>query len=201
MADPEYFTLADFRTLPDMDDDTKYTDAAVLRAAAYITSIIEREVGTSFIAREVADEPHDGGSTGIVLNTSYVLGTPTATEDGNAVTDTLTVRFGLLQRFTPGSYSPNRWGAGIGNVLVTYDAGYSTTPPADVSEAAMQGTRARLLDTVSSARGSDRRRSISNDAGGTTEFVLAGADRPTGYPDVDAVIIGWRTRLAGPGVA
>jgi hypothetical protein len=62
----------------------------------------------------------------------------------------------------------------------------------------MQGTRARLLTMDSQAGIEDRRTSLSTDAG-TIGFVIAGEDRPTGYPEVDAVILGWKKRL-GSGI-
>lgn len=195
---PDYFTLAELRALPDVSDTVTYPDARVEAVAAYITAVIEREVGTSFISRSVVDEVHDGGLTGIQLRKRFARTVTSVTEDGVAVTDNLRIQGGVLRRFTAGSYSPIRWVGGIGNVLVTYSAGYSTTPPADIKEAALQGTRARLLDTMSKAVVNDRRSSITNEVGGTTSFVLAGEDRPTGYPEVDAVILGWKAKIRYP---
>jgi hypothetical protein len=82
---------------------------------------------------------------------------------------------------------------------VTYAAGYSATPPADIKDAALQATRARLLTMDSQAGIEDRRTSLSTDQG-TISYVIAGENRPTGYPEVDAVILGWKNAL-GPGVA
>lgn len=194
MADPEYFTLAQLRALPDMSDATKYTDALVLDAATYITAIIEREVGTSFIERTVTSEVHDGGTDSIVLKSSFVQSVTSATEDGVAVTDDLRAEGGVLRRFASGSYTPVRWASGLGNVAVTYEAGYSATPPGDILKAAMQGTRAYLLETSSTASMSDRRTSLTSDAG-TISFVIAGEGRPTGFPVVDEVIMGWKRKL------
>lgn len=196
MADPDYFTLVDFRLMPDMDDATKYTEAKVLDAAAYITGIVEREVGTSFVERTVTDEVHDGGSDGIALANSFVRSVTSATEDGVAVTDTLRAKGGVLRRFAAGSFIPGWWTAGVGNVSVTYVAGYSTlaTIPDDIRGAVMQGTRARLLETRSNATIDDRRTALTTEAG-TVNFVIAGEGRPTGFPVVDEVIMGWKRKL------
>jgi hypothetical protein len=192
----EYFTLVEFRALPDMADVSKFSDTRVDEAAANIVKIIEREVGTSFIARTVTDEVHDGGVYEIILKKPFVLSVASATENGTAVTDTLSVSSnGLLQRFASGSYTPKMWRAGSRNLRVTYSAGYSSTVPADVKEAAMRGTRAYLLETRDQAGVIDRRSTMTNDLGGSTTFVIAGKDHPTGYPQVDAVIVGWRDRL------
>lgn len=195
---PDYFTLAELRALPDVSSATTYPDARVESVAAYITAIIEREVGTSFISRPVVDEIHDGGAAALYLRKRFPRAVTSVTEGGVAVTDDLRLQGGVLRRFTAGSYSPVGWVGGTGNVLVTYQAGYSAAPPADIKEAALQGTRARLLDTMSKAVVNDRRSSVTNEVGGTTSFVLAGVDRPTGYPEVDAVILGWKARLRYP---
>lgn len=221
MADPDYFTIAEFRALPDMSDTDRYSDALVLLRAAEVTGIIEREVGTSFVARQVTDEPHNGGpvqplpgapgviaylplvgSYSIVLDSDYVqTGQPvTATENGDAVTDDLVVTHGVLRRFSPGDrIYPLPWLPGTGNVLVSYVAGYSAQPPPDIKAAAMDGTRYRLLEKDSQA-GIDARRTSTTTEMGTTTFVVAGEKRPTGYPDVDSVILGWARRLEIPSI-
>jgi hypothetical protein len=87
------------------------------------------------------------------------------------------------------------WASGYGNVSVTYQSGYSATPPADIKEAALAATRWHLLEGRASNVHSPRQTSITNELGGTVNFAVAGTDRPTGYPDVDAVIVGWRNEL------
>jgi hypothetical protein len=194
MTDPDYFTLAELRALPDLSDTSRYTDARCLAAAAYITAIIEREVRTSFIARTVTAEIHDGGTTAILLRHPHVRSVTSVTENGTAVTDDVRAPSGVLRRFPTGSYIPLPWLPGVGNVSVTYSAGYSATPPADIKEAAIQATRARLLTMDSQAGIEDRRTSLSTDQG-TVNYVIAGEDRPTGYPEVDEVIMGWKRKL------
>jgi hypothetical protein len=199
---PDYFTLAELRALPDVSDSTRYTDARVEAVAAYIVSVIEREVGTSFIARTVTDEVHDGGRAAIVLDKPHVLTVTSATVNGVALTTDLRARDGVLRQYADAtSFTPIAFAAGSGNVKVTYSAGYSSTVPGDIKEAALQATRARLLETDSKATVNDRTSSITNEVGGTTQFVLPGEDRPTGYPAVDAVIIAWRDRLDNFGFA
>lgn len=193
MAEPDYFTLAELRALPDMSQET---EARILAAAAGVVGIIERECRTSFVARTVTDELHDGGGDAILLNTSRVLSVTSATESGVAVTDTLRARRGVLRRYSSATAStPGRWAAGVENVAVTYESGYSSTPPDDIKEAALAATRWRLLEGRSANVNAPRQTAISNEMGGTTSFVTADEDHPTGYPDVDATIVGWRTRL------
>lgn len=194
MADPEYFTLAELRALPDMSDTTKYPEARCLSAAAKFVAIIEREVGTSFIARTVTSERHDGGDYEIALDHGYVQSVTSATEGGVAVTDTLVVdRGGVLLRMSSAGQRV-RWASGRRNVAVTYQRGYSSSPPADIKEQAMQATRLHLMSTSSTNWANSRQTSLSTDMG-VLGFVVAGSDRPTGYPELDAVIVGWRDRL------
>jgi len=199
----DYFTEAELRALPQMSDTVTYTTARVEAAAAHITSIIEREVGTSFISRTVTAEIHDGGEDAIVLRKPYVISVTSATEDGVAVTDTLRAKSGILRRFSSStSFTPIVWTTGTGNVSVTYQAGYTALAdiPKDVKEAAMKGTRAYLLETNSNAAIDDRRTSMNTEMG-TINYVIAGEDRPTGYPQVDAVILAWKARLNNYGFA
>lgn len=203
MADPEYFLLSELRALPQMSDTTTYTEARCLAAAAYITAIIEREVGTSFISRTVTGEIHDGGCYEIVLNKPHALSVTSATEDGAAVTDVLRVKAGIVRKFSAStSYTPGYWAAGTGNVAVTYAAGYCLLAdiPKDIKEAAMKGARAHLLSTNSNATIDDRRTSMNTEMG-TINYVIAGENRPTGYPEVDAVILGWKAKLNNYGFA
>lgn len=186
---PEYFTLEEFRDLTGMRDDAKYPDARVERAAGYIVSVIERVVGTSFVPRTFT-RTVDGSGSELTLPSPYVLSVSA-------------VSVGDTEQAGPFVVSRNRlagfWPRGFQNITVTYESGYSEEPPDDIREAALQGTRARILDTASNAQVNDRMSQMTNDVGGTTTFVLPGKDRPTGYPDVDAVILGWRRRLFGLG--
>lgn len=194
---PEYFTLEEFRSLPDMNNASLYDDDTVERAAAYIVAVIERVVGTSFVAREVTETIDGSGVSGLVLKSPYVQSLTAVTTGGTTIDTADLIHQGGVVR----NLSGVGWTAGIGNTTITYESGYSSEPPADIKEAALQGTRARLLDTASNAKVNDRTSSITNDAGGTTSYVLAGVERPTGYPEVDAVILGWRDKLSGFGFA
>lgn len=192
---PEYFTLTELNALPNMGEG-RYTDARKEAAAAYVVGIIERVVKTSFIARTVTDERYDGGSYGILLKKPHVLSVTSATENGVAVTDTLRVSSGILRRFSSATATtPARWSSGIDNITVTYEAGYTSTVPADIKEAALLATRWRLIASNSNSDMNARQTSMTNDMGGTTSYAVAGVERPTGYPEVDAVIMGYARAL------
>lgn len=189
---PDYFTLAELRAKPDMSDIERFSNEECEAAAGYIVGIIEREVGTSFILRHYVDEPHDGGVDTLVLDESFVRSVTSATEDGVDVTDVLQVRGDVVHRLRGGAPVP--WAWGYSNVLVTYVAGYSSGVPGDVKEAALKGTRAHLLANAQDVGLNDRRTSMSTEQG-VINFVVAGEDRPSGYPEVDAMILGWKKRI------
>ena len=194
---PDYFTLAELRALPDMSNTTKYPEARVEAAAAAIVGVIEAEVGTSFITRVVVDEVHDG-SCPIILDDVWATTVLSATEDGDTITDSLTIKGGVVRRYS-GTVAQS-WTEGFGNVLVTYEAGYSSAPPADIKRAALKATRLELLSSADTSSANARRTSLSGEMG-TESWVVAGENRPTGYPEVDAVILRWKCKLNGPSVA
>lgn len=196
---PEYFTLTELRALPDVSNATTYPDATVEAAAARVVSIIERECRTSFVARTVTGEVHDGGCAEIILDKPWVLSVTSATENGTAVTDTLRVKNGRVLRYATGSYAPKAWLAGFDNVAITYQSGYSSTVPADIKDAALQATRYRLISRVSTASMNDRATSITNEFG-NVNLSVASKKTPFGLPEVDSVVVGWREYLT-PGLA
>lgn len=198
MTEPDYFTTAELRALPDMADTTLYPASRALAAAAWAVGIIEREVGTSFIGRS-RTETYDGADAdgyGLVLREPYVLSVTSVTEGGTLVTPVPVIvnDSGILSKFAVGATSPSAWTWGHSNIVVTYVGGYSATPPADIKEAALQATRARLLATNSRAGQNQRRRTLTTEAG-TFELATAGENAPTGFPEVDAVILGWKARI------
>jgi hypothetical protein len=194
---PEYFTLPELRALPQLGDTARYTNERCEAAAAWAVSLIEREVGqVSFVHREHT-ETHDGGRDVIVLEQPWAQNTAAlvATEDGTAVTDQLRISSGVLRRFSAGGYVPRAWSPGIGNVVVTFEAGYTSVPPGDIKEAALQLTRERLLDTNSDVYGDARTVELVNEIGGTSRRGEVDEDHPTGIPTIDSVIVGWRRKL------
>lgn len=192
---PEYFTLAELRALPDVSDTSAYPDATVEAAAARVVSIIERECWqTSFISRTISGELHDGLDGDIFLNKFWVLSVTSATENGVTVTDTLRHKNGQVLRFATGSYLPRGWLPGVQNIAVTYVAGYSATPPADIKDAALQATRYRLLSRSANVSMNDRATSITNEFGNVNLSVASSAT-PFGIPEVDSVIVGYRNLL------
>lgn len=196
---PDYFTLEDLRAYPDMQNAQKYSSERCEAVAAAFVQVIEREVDTSFIPRQVV-ETHDGDGTrnGLQLKKSYVRSIVSVTENGSPVTDQLSVKNGWLRKVSGTSLLS--WSAGFDNIVVTLMAGYSDVPPDDVKEWSLKGTRAHLLATAADAGINDRRTSQTTEFG-VINFLTAGPDQPTGYPEVDAMILGWKRKIYVPKVA
>lgn len=194
----DYFTLAELRAKPDMTDEERYPSSVCEAAAEYIVGVFEREVGTSFVARVVTDEVHDGYEWPLQLDQPYVLSVLSVTQ-GTVTTagSSFTAEDGMLRY---ASLAQPRWTAGFGNVRVTYEAGYCRTPPPDVKEMALKATRAYLIENHTDAGTNDRRTTLSTEMG-TMNFTVADEDHPTGYPMVDACIIGWKRKLDVGGFA
>lgn len=185
MADPDYFTLDEFRLLPDCSADA-FTDEQINDAAAYFTAIVEREVGVPFIPRTVTQTLDGNNTAALVLSSTHVRSLTTVTVAGTSVTvGDLTGQYGVL-RYTASTTS---WPLGVGNVVVVYEAGEFEQCPADIKDPVMWATRDRLLSQTDQAGIDVRRTSVTTDFG-TTNYVIPGEKRPTGFPDLDAAIAG-----------
>ena len=196
----EYFTLPEFRALPQMGDAAKYSDARVESAAAGLVAAAEHFAGVSFLPRSQTetksgtDANMRGG--GLVLTQRRPIAVTALTQGGVALTvpelAQVQVNGGVARWYVSGV--AQSWEAGSHNIAVTYTAGFSAVP-ADVKEAIMQATRARLLATASNSAVDDRRTSMNTELG-TINFVIAGKERPTGYPEVDEVLLRYRRARA-----
>lgn len=202
---PEYFALADLRALPDVSDAVKYPDASVEAAAAYVVGVIER-VAFPFVERTVTGERHSGtranrNNRAIVVSKRLARSVTALTENGIAYGPAelaqLVVDRGVIRRYASAGACPMAWAEGVGNITITYTYGFSTVPPADVKEAALQATRHRLLTARGKAGVSDRAKSITNEQGNIA-LSTAGVDGPFGIPEVDEVVVGYVKRRKSP---
>lgn len=186
----EYFVEADLRALAQMDNTTLYPLARVDAVAAFVVGRIEGFCRTAFVTRS-ATETHDAGCE-IVLRQPFALALTTVMVDGVSVNVAdLSLASGVVRYKAGGTFAA----ANLGGVAVAYTHGYSVTPPLDVKEVALAWTRYRLLATNSNVEHDARRTQVTNDMGGTTTYAVASKDRPSGYPEVDAVLVDWRDRL------
>lgn len=195
-----YFTTAELRALPDMDDADRFPDARLVAAHDWIVAIIERECETSFIPRQVTVQLNGSGREGLDLMTPYVQSIESVTVDAAALAAgdvaALVWQDGYLYQ-SSGAYWPL---TSRGNVTVTYTTGYSTEPPGDLKEAALRAARHWLL-TMDGWSGIDERTTSLTSDYGTTTVIVADDKHPTGLPFVDATINAWARRVRVPKVA
>lgn len=186
----EYFTEADLRALAQMDNATLYTDERIDAVAAFVVSRIEGFCRAAFVTRSTT-EVHDGCSR-IILRQPFATAVTSLTVEGVSVdVADLNLASGVVRYSAGGTFSTSN----LGGVSVTYSYGYSATPPGDIKEAALAWTRYRLLATNQNVEHDARRTQVTNDMGGTTTYAVAGKDRPSGYPEIDAVLVDWRDRV------
>lgn len=196
-----YFTTAELRALPDMNDTARFPDAKLTEAHDWIVAVIERECETSFIVKTATNERRSGGGVDYLrLQNAYARTVSAVTVDSGVYTAgqvaALLVEDGYLYQADGVTWPATA----RGNVLVTYTYGYAEAPPADLKQAALRGARNWLLSQHAWSGVESRATSISN-GDGTFTIATPGEDRPTGWPDVDATIIAWRERVRVPKVA
>lgn len=189
-----YFTTDELRSLPDLSDSSRFSDERLEDAHDWIVGIIERECETSFIPRVITEILDGRGRVGLTLAQRYALSVDAVSING-VVSPTPAATF-LVRDGSLHYKSGARWSASaLGNVEVTYTAGYSITPPPDLKQAALRAARNWLL-TMDAWSGKDSRAtSISNEYG-NIELATAGEGAPTGIPDVDATIMAWKRKVA-----
>lgn len=189
---PDYFSLAELRLLPSMSAAVTYPDERCEAAAAFIVASIEGGVGAAFVLREQADVLDGTDDVSLPLLSAYPAAVSEVKVNG-AVVDVAAVQLahGAVLRWAS---EGRTWPGGRHNIEVTYTAGFSAVPPADVKEAALLGTREHLLATSSNTEIAQRQQGL----------VKAAKDRDpesTGYVDVDAVIRRYQARVEGLGFA
>lgn len=195
-----YFTTAELRALPDLEDETKYPDATLEDAHDWIVGIVERECDTSFIVSTVTDERVTGSDLGYLrLANAYALEVTDVTVDGIAYDAgqiaALVVDDGYLWAETGATWPSTA----LRNVTVSYTHGYAAEPPADLKHAMLRGARNWVLTTSAWSGKDSRATSISNEWG-NIQITVASENHPTGLPDVDATIMAWARRVRVPKV-
>ena len=184
------FTIGDLRSMPDLDNEQRYSHLTLTAALDWIEALIETTVETSFCERRYQETRAIKGCT-VAPFKAYPSQLFGLTFNGEAVDPAAWEldRSGVLTAPSPF----------FGSLTIDYSAGFSTHAPADLADAALQAARAKVLSRGQSGM-PDRTRSISNEFG-STSFAIAGPNQPTGYPEVDAILMKWRDLVRLPGLA
>lgn len=192
-----YADLADIRALEGLSNVTKYPTALLDQVRRQAEDRFEWATRVAWVPR-FARETLDGNNRSDVLLTWPRPRTLlSVTTDGAAVTDLTTFKFytyGVLERTNGVWFLADVYGGGQ-NVIVEYTHGYDR-PPEDIRWAFFTYVRYLLFETQS--RIPDRASAFTT-PDGTFQLVTAGFQRPTGLPDVDAILNARSHRV--PGVA
>jgi hypothetical protein len=180
-----YATVAEVRALDGLADVTVYPDATLQQGIDYATKLIDDYCGTSFEAKAFSVTLDGTSNYAIGTGVMFIRSITSVIIDGVAqnVANFLGRREGYVVR-TDGEVFPfSLWGS---NIVIAGTAGVTTTPPDDIKWAARTIAREYALSLHS--RVSARALNLTNEFG---QIVLAqpgGQGRPTGMPDVNAVL-------------
>lgn len=191
-----YAELADIRALDALTSQASYPTAKLEAARARAEARFEEATGVAWVPRHTRESLAGTNTTRLLLASRPPRSLIAASIDGTTVADltTLTLRsWGVVERssgltFPVPTTTPT-------NVVVEYTYGYDQ-PPNDLRLAFLTYCRYLLLDTRS--RIPDRASVMSTDFG-TFTLTTAGFKRPTGLPDVDAVLNDYDQTI--PGIA
>lgn len=193
-----YAELAEIRALDALNNTTRYTEAKLAAARTQAEDRFDWATGVAWVPRHERETLSGLGTTQLTLKWQRPRTLIAASIDGTAVSDLTALRlypYGMVER-TAGVTFPREASGGGRNVIVEYTHGYDS-PPADLKQAFLTYVRYLLLDTTS--RIPDRASTLSTDFG-TMQLVTAGFQRPTGLPDVDAVLNDRSHRIPGMAV-
>lgn len=199
------FDVAELRaTYPDLENANRYTAAAIRAARDEATERLETAAQVAFAQRRTLQVLNGDDTYRLVLphvmvtevHACSIYGEDTGTDlvddtfDGTELADVeIDADAGVLVR------QDDRWPVGFRNVVVVYDHGYEH-PPAAVKRAAMRLAVEALIPSGMPSRALSQSTDL-----GEIRFSTANpeAGRPTGDPEVDAVIALYGRRRPGVG--
>lgn len=184
MADTPYFTTAEARAYPPLQDTAKYPDESIDAARQLAEQSIEDACGVAFVQRSETETLTGSGKRHLLLRWSRCTAVSAVTVNGTAYSS------GQLATLVPlrdgRIYSPAWWpcGPNEGNVTVTYTHGYPDAAlPLRVKRDAILLTRRWLVESPV-----DERTTQVSTEGGTISFLAAGANAPFDIPELVALV-------------
>lgn len=192
-----YAELADIRALEGMSNTSKYPTAALEAARTQAEDRFEWATRVAWVPRYARETLDGNNRSDLILKWPRPRQVLSVTTDGTTVTDLTTFRlysYGVIERTNGVWFLADVYGGGQ-NVVIEYTHGYDR-PPEDIRWAFLTYVRYLLYETQS--RIPDRASAFTT-PDGTFQLVTAGYNRPTGLPDVDAILNAHSHRV--PGVA
>lgn len=180
-----YFEIAELREQSGLDDESIFSDALLVNARAAAEDLIETATGLAWVRRyrrEVRDGP-DSCSLIVKMYPEVIA----ASVSGTSVSP---------EAYDDGElYLSSGWGCIRRSIIVEYEHGLRV-PPEDLRRATLRYARVVALDFKS--RIPERAIQMNTEAG-SFQLALASRERPTGYPEIDAILQQHDHRL--PGIA
>lgn len=191
-----YADLAEIRALDALGNTSKFPEATLARARWQAEAKIEDATGVAWVPRHDRQVSFGDNTTQILTRWPRPRSLIAVSINGTAAADLTKFTLydiGMVER-TSGATWP-KGTTSTGNVTVEYTHGYDR-PTEDLRMAFLQYVRYLVLDTTS--RIPDRASSYSTEFG-TFQLVTAGFNRPTGLPEIDAILNQHSHRVAGVG--
>lgn len=191
-----YAELPEIRALDALTSAVSYPTAKLEAARAQAEARFEEATGVAWVPRHARETLTGASTSRLTLAYRPPRSLIAATIDAVAIADLTTLTlypWGAIDRNTGLTWpSPT---ATTRNVVVEYTYGYDT-PPNDLRQAFLTYCRYLLVDARS--RIPDRASVMATDMG-TFTLTTAGFRRPTGLPEIDAILNDYDQRI--PGVA
>lgn len=183
-----YCSLAELRAEPNLDSTTKFTTAKLIAARQWFETLAERYCNQAFVPRYRRLRLSGDGTTRLFLPDPYVTRILSVTDTATNTLFTADELADLVADPVSGAVTRVSLGVWPANSLwVEYEHGLTDVPD-DIHDAAKIAVRDKLLNDQTGRP----MLSIADGAGGTTRFAMPGPGRPTGIPDVDAALNGYR---------
>lgn len=190
-----YVELAEIRALEGFSNTTKYPTATLEAARTQAEDRFENAMRVAWVPRYMRETLDGNNRSDVILTWPRPRQVLSVTTDGAAVADLTQFRlysYGVLERSNGVWFLADVYGGGR-NVIVEYTHGYDR-PVEDIRQAFLTYVRYLLFETQS--RIPDRASAFST-PDGTFQLVTAGFNRPTGLPDVDAILNAHSHRIPG----
>lgn len=198
-----YFDLGDLRQLADLPG-RSYSTAQLARARDWAQEVIEGETVASFVERAHVESIDScrmvatAHGTGLRLSKPFARRIRWARVDGvSASVSAIEISDGHVVAKS-GQSAPFTTSS---TVEVGYTAGYRTTCPVDLADAAMVAARWHLIAKDGQSGIPDRATSISNEFGNISLSTPGMRGAIVGIPEVDERIRSWADRVRPPLIA
>ena len=190
LAQEVYFTEAEARAFRSgkLASETKYPDADIEAAREEIEEFIEKIIGYACVPRTKTVTLNGDGTAELFLPDTRVTAVSAITDtdssgtvdtyDSTDLADIVLTEYGSVRRRSLGYFT-----FGYGNVSITYTHGLPECP-GPIKRAALILLYNRLVGSDVS----DRAQSFTNESGTLAYSTPNGMARPTGLPEVDAIL-------------